>query len=951
MKSYRMITACLLSVAMTATMPSYAWASDADITVFSDGQAELTDGGSTTDTDASDVENVTAPDAVSVDENAENLTDSSEVFNAGTENDETKDNIKDDTNDSTEKENQSDVFTILTDKMEVGHVNKPYSGQLESDSETPVKWKLCGKNELPNGFTLSEDGVLSGMPKRTGYYSFGVQADNGELLVYKQIGLRIEEREREQVPYRLELSDEDDQPRQNSDEDLGIITEDWKSDDPWDVCLVNTGTETLHPISETIEGTYFKCKVSDREEIEKHSYLWVRVSLQRQLPRGTYEEKVTVNTEEGASCDINLRLTVGPTSDKDYDLKLEHDTIWFTEDDYEWEEWTKGIYFRVTGQKDTTVTVDASELKHFVFVDEDLNEIDPGQINLKDLKPGDHRRFLITPKQEYGVYDEVVYLCINDGSRYPIHIKMDREEPDRTEHLQVTAEKKDFGTKVWKYNAPPEALSMEVKNVSQEDMTLYVDKSNSYFKISMPSIKTLKAGEAITINVQPKASLDIGRYSLELKIMAENSEGKIFNKSVDYKFVVSDEYFCGVVPSELQTRKHRNGVQKTWYGLDLPGYIRVYGAEKKTTFPAKVDWDIEHCAYQENSKKAQKFEVIGQLVFDDPETNGDHLDTTVKMPIEIAAYKKLNAPILGEANAPELSNEISVSLIEASAQAQGYQFVVVTDKKDLIKEKFAAEMKKKGMKEGEYTTLHYVQKGKYYFYCRGYKKKSDGTLEYGDWSKAQEVEIKKKTPNAPKIKKVEVKGSEVKITLDKPMKNGQFEAVAAKKNIGNEPKNCDAVVYCDGGSNVVYLMIPRKGTYYIGVKSSYTTLKIYGYEGVGPFSRWSNLVKVTTKTDKVFTAPTIKKVGVSGRNVTVKFQNVKGLTGSRWILANKVVKGYDGEYKAVKSTAYKKYTRDSSTITFENVKPGTYYLVGAGYKKCYHNIYTSNSQIKKVVVK
>ena len=244
----------------------------------------------------------------------------------------------------------------------------------------------------------------------------------------------------------------------------------------------------MHPVYETIEGTYFKCKVSDREAVETHTYLWVEVSLQKQLPRGTYEETVTVHTEEGASCDINLKLTIGPSSDKDYDLKPEYDRIWFTEDEESWEDWPKGIYFRVTGQKDTTVTVDASELRHFVFMDEEgLNEIDPGQIKLKDLKPGQQERLMIIPKQEYGVYDEVVYLCANDGSRYPIHIKMDREKPDKTEYLQVTADKTDFGTKIWKYDTLPKALSMEVKNVSQEDMTLYIDKNSTEFTISMPS--------------------------------------------------------------------------------------------------------------------------------------------------------------------------------------------------------------------------------------------------------------------------------------------------------------------------------------------------------------------------------------------------------------------------------------------------------------------------------
>lgn len=78
-------------------------------------------------------------------------------------------------------------------------------------------------------------------------------------------------------------------------------------------------------------------------------------------------------------------------------------------------------------------------------------------------------------------------------------------------------------------------------------MTLYIDKNSTEFTISMPSTRTLKAGETVTINVQPKENLPTGWHSLELKVMGENSEGKIFCKSIYYRFEVSDQYFCGVV--------------------------------------------------------------------------------------------------------------------------------------------------------------------------------------------------------------------------------------------------------------------------------------------------------------------------------------------------------------------------------------------------------------------
>lgn len=628
-----------------------------------------------------------------------------------------------------------------------------------------------------------------------------------------------------------------------------------------------------------------------------------------------------------------------------YGLKLDEDTITFSDED---EDCPRGIYFMVTGQKDITVTVDASGLKHFDFLDEEeLNVIDPEQIVWKNLKPGQPKKLSISPKQEYGVYDEVFYLCTDDGNRYPVHVKMDRTKQNDTEHLQIIAEKKDFGSKIWKYDTPPEPLSMEVKNISQEDMTLNVSQTNSEYEVSMPSVESLKAGETITVNVQPKVGLSVGFHDFEIKIMAENSAGERFSNYVKYTFMVSDQLFSGVVPSELQTIKNVNGVPKTLAGLGLPTLIRVYGAEKKSTFNAEVDWDIEHCAYQADSKKAQKFEVAGELKFDDPEINRDQLDITVKIPVEIGAYRNLNAPVLG--NAGVTDNSVYVTMLGLSSQAQGYQCVLVSAKKDLAKGKFAAEEKFENVKKNTDMTLNYVQKGSYYLYCRGYRKNAENSLEYGDWSAAQKIKVTVETPAAPKIRKVEVKGCEVKITLDKPVKNGQFQAVATKKKNGNEPAKVEAQQGYTGDSKVLYLTVPQKGSYYIGVQSSCKAYKTYGY--CGPFSHWSDLVRVTIKEEKIFKAPVIKKTKVSGKNVTVKFKISDGLTGSKWVLANRAVINGSGKYQEVKSPAYTQYTQDSDTITFKNVKPGTYYLTGQGYKKYYSKIYTGYSQIKKIVVK
>lgn len=945
MKNYKKITAYLLAAAMTVTMPSSLWAAEADTSVFSDGQEirqEQTDGSEQTD-------NTEQTDGSEQIDHAD-FTDNAETFYAGKEdtdggNDDTEKETSDDPSDNlSEPETQAEVFTILTDSLEDGHVDKPYSAQLKSDSEAPVKWKLFGENYLPEGFTLSEDGVLSGTPGKMGYYYFGVQADNGEMTVYGEVSFQIRSREREQVPCRLEVLDEYDQARLNSDVDLGIVSED-RQGESRDVYLINTGTETLHPIQGVKEGTYFRYKITKQEVVAGY-YLDVEVKPKKKLPGGVYEETITVNTKEGASCDINLKLIIGSASDKDYDLKFNFasNTIIFSkEDDYD--EWPKGVFFTITGQKDTTVTVDASEMQHFELLDEDeLNAVDPEKFSMKNLKPGERHDISIRPKEQYGVYDEILYLCLDDGSRYPVHIKQDCEKSENVEYLQVTAEKSKFPTKIWKYAAPPEALSMEVKNISQEDLTLYINKSGSKFRVSMPPVKVLKAGESISLKVQPETGLDVGSWGTRVNIMAQNSVGEIFSEYVYYEFEVSGFFFSGIVPGQLQTIKNVNGVPKTPEDLRLPEGIRLYGAEKETTFWVRVNWDLEHCTYQEDSKKAQKFEVAGELVFNDPEMNGDHLDTTVKIPVEVAAYKKLNAPLLEKTKVSE--NNVYATVIGLSAQAQGYQCVLVTDKKNLAKGKFVAEAKKEGMKEGNYLTLEYVQKGNYYLYCRGYKKNTGGSLEYGDWSAVQKVKVTEKTPKTPKIKKVEVKGCEVKITLDNPEKVGQYRATAArKKGKDGQPEKVEHIQrgYA-GDSKVLFFTIPWKGTYYVCVNSTYGPFNDYSdYEG--PRSRCSNLVKVTIKEGKTYQAPEIKKVSVSGRNVTVQFKNPKGITNSRWILADRV------KFGRVRGLKYAKNTKDPGTVTLENIAPGTYYLVGKGYKKYYNNVYTLDSEIKKIVVK
>lgn len=60
-----------------------------------------------------------------------------------------------------------------------GTVGQPYSVQLEAVGGTPPytwsKYPLKGMGTLPRGVTLSKSGLISGIPKRAGTYTFVVR--------------------------------------------------------------------------------------------------------------------------------------------------------------------------------------------------------------------------------------------------------------------------------------------------------------------------------------------------------------------------------------------------------------------------------------------------------------------------------------------------------------------------------------------------------------------------------------------------------------------------------------------------------------------------------------------------------------------------------------------------------------------------------------------------------
>lgn len=174
----------------------------------------------------------------------------------------------------------------------------------------------------------------------------------------------------------------------------------------------------------------------------------------------------------------------GESSERDYELSIETGTdVELTESDFYDPEFRVEKYVKVrnSGKKETRVRVDASGLKNFEVDDqmakwsEDYEEQDSKRL----LKPGETLDFFVLPKQEYGTYDETFDFLADDGSRYPVHITMNREKnPTEKKSLEITEKSSEsFPIMHWGYKTLPEARIYVLKNFMDMDMELSFDYS------------------------------------------------------------------------------------------------------------------------------------------------------------------------------------------------------------------------------------------------------------------------------------------------------------------------------------------------------------------------------------------------------------------------------------------------------------------------------------------
>jgi hypothetical protein len=80
--------------------------------------------------------------------------------------------------------------TITTTTLPNGSLGTPYNQTLTATGTTPITWSQTG-GDLPNGLTLSTNGVISGTPTTAGTFSFTAKATNSAGSNSKTLSITI----------------------------------------------------------------------------------------------------------------------------------------------------------------------------------------------------------------------------------------------------------------------------------------------------------------------------------------------------------------------------------------------------------------------------------------------------------------------------------------------------------------------------------------------------------------------------------------------------------------------------------------------------------------------------------------------------------------------------------------------------------------------------------------
>lgn len=233
-------------------------------------------------------ETLTIPDGSSLNTNG-NLTNNGTIINKGT---------------LTGDVGGSGTVTpkITTDSLPNGTVDTEYKQTLIADGTAPITWKVTG-GDLPDGLSLSEDGVLSGTPTAETAekdFTFTVTATNDAGSDSKEFTLTIGVAPVYSItadPLKL---------------DFGTLTEGYTPASQT-VTITNNGNQEL-TLTQPASTEHFEVGNLSKTELAVGEEVTFTVQPKAGLAAGTYSENIDVTASNNATLSIPASLTVQKAS-------------------------------------------------------------------------------------------------------------------------------------------------------------------------------------------------------------------------------------------------------------------------------------------------------------------------------------------------------------------------------------------------------------------------------------------------------------------------------------------------------------------------------------------------------------------------------------------------------------------------------------------------------------
>lgn len=188
--------------------------------------------------------------------------------------------------------------TITTTTLPNGTVGTAYNQTLIADGTAPITWKVTG-GDLPDGLSLSEDGVLSGTPTTADTYNFTVTATNNAGSDSKEFTLTIGVAPVYSItadPLKL---------------DFGTLTEGYTPASQM-VTITNNGNQPL-TLNQPVSTGHFEVSNLSTFTLPANGTATFTVQPQAGLAAGTYSEDITVSGTN-ATATISASLTVQKAS-------------------------------------------------------------------------------------------------------------------------------------------------------------------------------------------------------------------------------------------------------------------------------------------------------------------------------------------------------------------------------------------------------------------------------------------------------------------------------------------------------------------------------------------------------------------------------------------------------------------------------------------------------------